>query len=324
MDINVNSIKNAVGDISKIIEDGRSHAKKQYKFNSFKARNETFRFAAIDGSNHNIRGVNFLFSTIRAGYQIFENGKLMEASIDPVLVEFIANNNDPKVGYINKYEGYYQEIVRNLPEKYPDFEKTPERIRTLLEWGKLVELIDYLGEDDIIVFDGALISGTITTNHHFFNGLANKAKDKGITLVGLSKDTSLSIDSAPVPIVLLESSQQHHPNKNWYVEYKPGTYFVRFTKLIEQVFRLDAVIPGHLNIDTILARISSYCFDDATLGYPFPMQAIHDAVRIDERQREECFAIFKQEYLKKGLPEKLFNDMFNIYHDRLDTISFGR
>ena len=268
--------------------------------------------------------MNFIFSTLRAGYEIYQNNELFERDIDHILVEFIANNNDPKVGFGAKYEKYYQEIVENLPEKYPEFEKTPERIRTLLEWNKLKKLVKILGRGDIIVFDGALISGTITTNHEFFNGLAQQAKDNGITLVGLSKDTSLSIDSAPVPIVLLESSAEFHPNKNWYVEYKPGTYFIRFTKRVPQVFRMDVVHPKDVGIEEILAKISSYCFDPATLGYPYPMQNIHDSVRIDEMQKQECFEIFKKEYIKAGMPAHLFDEMFNIYHDQLDIISWGR
>lgn len=319
-----NSISKAIKDIEKIVKDGRENAEIKYDFKSFKAKNEPYCFAVIDGSNHNKKGSNFIFTTLRAGYQIYRTEKLIEQNIDKIKVELIANNEDVQVGFMNKFERYFQEIVGDLPKKYPEFEKTPERIRSLLEWVKLVELIDKLGDGDIIMFDGSLISGTITTNQNFFNKLTEKAQDKGITLVGLSKDTSLSIDSAPIPMILNESSRKHYPNKNWYVEHTPGTYFVRFTKLKEIVYRLDVVKPEHFTIEEVASKIADYCYEDAILAYPYPMQTIHDAVRIDQFQKEECFSEFKREYLSKGLPERKFEEMFSIYHDQLDKISFGR
>lgn len=322
--IDKDSIKEALKDFKHILNDGKEHAKRKYEFQSFKARNDSVTLAAIDGSNNSKKGQNFTFSTIRVGYELFKDGKKMESIIDPITVELLANNKDPNIGFQYKYERYYQQVVKDLPERYPDFEKTPERIRTLLEWDKLQYLIDHLSKDDIIIFDGSLISGTITTNHQFFHALEVKAKEKGIALIGLSKDTSLSIDSAPVTMVLQESSLEFHPNKNWYVEYTPGTYFVKFTKQKQLIFRLDIVLPEHLHIEDVLSRIAAYSFDPVTLGYPYPMQSIHDSVRISEMEREECFLAFRDEYRKAGLPERMLETVFDIYHDQLDVISWGR
>lgn len=318
------SMKNAIQDIEKVVLDGHKHAQERYPFESFKAKNQSFQLAVIDGSNHSIRGMNFSFTTIRTGYHIYENGQEMERKIDPIFVELLANLKDPNIGFEAKFLAYYQRIVGDNPISFPEFDKTSERIRTLCEWQKLIELIDRLGKGDVIVFDGTLISGVITTTHKFFNGIADHAREKGITLVGLSKDTSLSIDTAPVPLVLLESSALYHPEKNWFVEFRPGTYFVRFTKQADLVFRLDVVLSGEETIESLLSKIGAYCFDFATLGYPYPLQNIHDAVRISEMERDECFEVFKEEYKKAGLSPQVFEDIFQIYHDQLDTISFGR
>lgn len=322
--IDSSSLKNAVRDIEKVVLDGTKHAREKYPFASFKAKNQSFQLAVIDGSNHSIRGMNFTFAALRTGYQIYQDGAEVERKVDPISVELLANHKDPQIGFEAKFLHYYQEIVGENPVGFPEFDKTPERIRTLCEWQKLIELIDKLGRGDVIVFDGTLISGVITTTHKFFNGLADRAREKGITLVGLSKDTSLSIDTAPVPLVLLESSSMHHPNQNWYIEFRPGTYFVRFTKKADLVFRIDAVLSGDETIESLLSKIGAYCFDYATLGYPFPLQNIHDAVRISEMERDECFEVFKQEYRKAGLSQKVFEEIFQIYHDQLDKISFGR
>jgi hypothetical protein len=317
-------MKNAIRDIEKVVLDGGKHAQEAYPFESFKARNADYKLAVIDGSNHSIRGMNFTFAALRTGYHIYHGGEKIDESVDPITVELLANHNDPDIGFEKKFETYYKRVVGEKPVGYPEFDKTPERIRTLCEWQKLIELIDRLDAGDVIVFDGTLISGVLTTTHAFFNGLADRARAKGITLVGLSKDTSLSIGTAPVPIVLLESSNLHYPNKNWFVEFRPGTYFVRFTRQNQLVFRLDVVLSGEETIDTLLSKIGAYCFDQTTLGYPFPLQNIHDAVRISEMERDECFAYFKDEYRKAGLNARVFEEIFQIYHDQLDIISFGR
>lgn len=322
--IDVSSMKNAIKDIEKVVLDGNKHAKEAYPFTSFKAKNQKFQLAVIDGSNHSIRGMNFTFAALRTGYQVYQEGKEIERKVDAISVELLANHKDPQIGFESKFLNYYREIVGEDPVGFPEFDKTPERIRTLCEWQKLIELIEKLDRGDVIVFDGTLISGVITTTHKFFNGLADRAKQKGITLVGLSKDTSLSMDTAPVPLVLLESASIHYPDLNWYVEFRPGTYFVRFTRQADLVFRLDVVLSGEDTIETLLSKIGAYCFDFGTLGYPFPLQNIHDAVRISEMERDECFEVFKQEYRKAGLSQKIFEEIFQIYHDQLDKVSFGR
>lgn len=324
MRIDGKSLQKTLDDLKRVVGDQKKHSQHQYDFHSFQLVKEPFRLAVIDGSNHNIRGTNFTLTTLRSGYQIFKGEDVVEEEIDSIKMEFLSNNDDPYVGFESKFEAYYNQIVKEMPVKYPEFDKTPDRLRTLLEWDKLVQLIDKMGKDDIIMFDGTLISGTITTNHDFFHDLVDKAKEKGITLIGLSKDTSLSIESASVPQVLSQSAMRQHGNKNWYVEYKPGVYFVRFTKLVDYVFRMDAVIPDHLNVEKILGRLLSYCYDEAVLGYPHPMQSIHDSVRIEEMEKEQCYAALREEFLKRGYSEREFEDLFAIYHDQLDIISYGR
>lgn len=318
------SISEALEDVKKVMQDSQNSSQTNFDFQSFRSQsNKTIKIAAIDGSHHNIKGTNFLFSALRAGYLIYKDGRLIETNIDPIKLEFIMNNNVPNVGFVYKHEKYYQEIIGDIPTGKLEFDKVTERIRTLLEWKKVRELIDLLHKDDIIIFDGSLISGEISTSHTFVDELIEKAMNKGITIIGFSKDTSLSIDSAPLPIVLNESAKTFHPNKNWFVDYE-GSYFVKFSKKVDQIFRVDAVVPDHLTIDEVLSRIGGYCFNAATLGYPFPMQKVHDEVRISETDMKYCQDAFKVQCQKAGISPEFIDKMFNIYHDQLDKISWGR
>lgn len=323
IEIDKSSIFHAVEDVKKVMSDNEIHSDKEFDFISFKAKNEDFLLAAVDGSHHNIRGNNFVFSTLRAGYHIYQGENIIKSEIDPIKIELLANNDDHKIGYLVKHEAYYHSITGELPRGKMEFEKATERIRTLMEWDKVKSLIYSLNKGDIIIFDGSLISGQISTSHDFFNHLVEKAKEKGIALVGLSKDTSLSIDSASLPIVLLEASKKHFPDKNWLVQYN-DSYFVKFTRFKDLVFRLDVIIPEGTDIEEIVSKIAAYSMSRTDLGYPFPMRKIHDSVRISELERDHCFDQFKNECLKSKIPSHVIEKMFHIYHDDLDKMSFGR
>lgn len=328
--IDPKSMSKALEGVKKVVYDNERNSKHDFKFESFKVKNHPFTLAAIDGSNHNIRGTNFVFSTLRTGYHLFQKGLLFESNIEPIKIEFIMNNEDPDVGYEYIHEWYYHQITGEIPNGRLDFDKVTERIRTLMEWEKVAFLIEKLTKNDIIIFDGSLISGEISTSHEFFSSLVAKAKEKGIALVGLSKDTSLSIDSASLPSVLNESSKIHHPDKNWFVEYEgdgenvDSVYFVKFSKLKDLIFRIDAIVPDHLELIDIVSWVGSYCYDKTLFGYPFPMQKIHDSVRISEAERDYAFGLFKQECLRSGVSPDTFEKMFSIYHNKLDIKSIGR
>lgn len=321
--IDQQSLVGAIDDMKKLIKDSQTSSEIDFGFTSFKAKNHDYKIAAIDGSHHNINGANFILSTLRAGTLFYQRGQLIEEDIDPIKIELIMNNKAPVVGFEYKHEKYYQEIIGDIPNGNLKFDKVAERIRTLLEWKKINESIDKLDAGDIIIFDGSLISGEISTSHTYVNELFDRTKEKGIAVVGLSKDTSLSIESAPLPVALSASSAKHHPNQNWFVEYE-GNYFVNFSTKSEQIFRVDAVFGDNTTIEEILVKIGAYCFDPAIFGYPYPMQKIHDAVRISEMDVKYCEEIFKSSCQKAGVHPDVVNQLFSIYHDQLDIISHGR
>lgn len=323
IDINFNSINDAIKDVQRLVDDSNKTQDIDFKFKSFKAKNTDSIIAAIDGSHHNIKGTNFVFSTLRTGTLFYQSGILKEEKIEPIKVEFIMNNSAPVVGFEYKHEKYYQEIIGDIPNGKLEFEKVTERIRTLLEWKQINDAIDQLGKDDIIIFDGSLISGEISTSHDYVSDLMDRTKEKGITIIGLSKDTSLSIDSAPLTLALSNASKMHFPNKNFYAEYE-GNFFVKFSNQTEQIFRVDAVTPDDTSIEEVLSKIAAYCFDSAIFGYPFPMQKIHDAVRISEMEVKYCEDLFKAECLKNGIKQEVIDKIFSIYHNQLDIISYGR
>lgn len=324
IDIDKKSLLQVTENMIKLSKDNKKYSNETFDFHPFKAKNTNCSFAAVDGSHHNLKGTNIVFSTLRTGYHIYKSGKQVISKIDPIKLEFIMKNDDPDLGFLTKHEFYYHSITGDIPTGKMEFEKVTERIRTLLEWDKIKELILRLQHGDMIIFDGSLISGEISTSHDFYEELVNLAKEKGIALVGLSKDTSLSIGSASVPYVLLNASKKQVPNQNWFVEFE-DTYFARFSQTKELVFRVDMVRPEHMTVEEIMASIGAYSHSKATPGYPYPMQKIHDSVRISEIEMKYCFDRFKTHCeTHTALTSADIERLFYIYHDDLDVISHGR
>ncbi|QST02911.1 DNA double-strand break repair nuclease NurA (plasmid) [Pontibacillus sp. ALD_SL1] len=319
------SFQTALTGVQYMLRDQRKQETRSFAFTPFKASNHPCRLAAVDGSNHDRKGMNFLFSSLRSGYLLYEKGNLVEHSIDPIVVEFLAHNDDPVIGYGARHSTYFTTVTGSAPSRTLQFDKISDHIRTLLEWQKIAHLVDKLDRGDLIIFDGSLISGEISTNHDFFESLAKNAKSKGISLIGLSKDTGLSIGSAPILPVLQKARKVQHPNQNWYTYIEEhDTYFVQFSKNKELLFRVDVVKPDDIAFETVISWVGSYCFDPPTFGYPYPMQHIHDAVRISKTDFDLCFRQFKKGCLENGFTQESFEMLFSRYHDQLDKLSFGR
>ncbi|MGF7535726.1 DNA double-strand break repair nuclease NurA [Bacillus mexicanus] len=291
-----------------------------YQFKTFKAKNHTNILASIDGSHHSVKGKSFVFSAINSGFQLYQSEKLILTEKSRTKIEILTKDN-----YKKRHAEYYINVTGQRPQRNLDFEKSTERIRTLLEWDKVKYLISILNKGDIILFDGSMISGVISTNKLFFENLCEQAKQKGIILAGLSKDTSLLKDNVPVPMILSAQSLKQKIDSNWYFYYEEeDTYFVKFRKHIDLIFRLDLVLPKGISEEEVIKFIGSYCFNKGNQGYPYPLQWIHDEVRISQQQFLHCLEEFKIECRKRGIPKSFVDELFTIYHDQLDVMSFGR
>lgn len=317
-EIDIQTVHQSVCYLQSMMEDTKEHSQKTYPFTAFQAENSDHCLASVDGSHHNIKGSHFVFSAIRSGYQIYRNGHLTDANIFRTKIEILTKSN-----YKDRHREYFQNITGQTPTELKEFEKVSERIRTLLEWDKIQQLLERLGDGDVILFDGSMISGVISTNQSFFHAIEEKAKQKGIILAGLSKDTSLMEGAASVPRLLAAAAAVQCPNSDWFVPYK-DTYFVKFIPTTDLVFRLDLVLPDGVRAEDAIKRIAAYAYDAGEPGYPYPMQTIHDAVRISRSQVYDCLDYFKSECLKQHIPLSYVEELFQIYHDQLDIFSHGR
>jgi hypothetical protein len=289
-------------------------------FHSFKARNHQQYLASIDGSHFSLKGGSFVFSAIRSGFHLYRQGVLTDSSISQVKIEILTKDN-----YKKRHREYFRNVIGDLPQGTMEYEKATERIRTILEWDKIKYLVDSLSEGDIILFDGSLISGVISTNNLFFDEICTQAKLKGIILAGLSKDSTITKNNVPVTHYLNSYTKKNKIDGNWYVHLeKEDTFFVKFRSHLDQIFRLDLVLPEGVTEKDAISLIGSYCYDPGTPAYPFPLLTIHDSVRISENQFSMILETFKNNCLEQGVSQHFVNQLFEIYHNTLDVYSSGR
>lgn len=289
-----------------------------YEFIPFKARNHTSVLAAIDGSHHSLKGKGFVFSAINSGFQLFHNDKLVHTEVSRTKIEILSKDN-----YKKRHKEYYINVTGQRPQENLDFEKATERIRTLLEWDKVKYLISYLNRGDIILFDGSMISGVISTNQTFFEELCEEAKRRGIILAGLSKDTSLMKNNVPIPMILGAQAKRQGIQSNWYHYYEEeDTYFVKFRKHIDLIFRLDLVLPEGIEAEDAIKAIASYTYSEGNNGFPYPLYLIHKQVIIKEHHFQSCLSEFKNECRRRKIPTTFIDELFEIYHDKLDVMTY--
>ncbi|HDR8321373.1 DNA double-strand break repair nuclease NurA [Bacillus luti] len=322
-EINMSAFQRSVTAFRQTITEALKRSEDDFPFTEFLIENHPGTVAVIDGSNHNIQGKNFVLTLLRVGHLLFQRGVIVNEHVDPITMEFITNNDAYPMGYKHKYQEYFSKVADGVYTGRIEFEKITDRLRSIMEWQKVKKLIEQLNKNDIILFDGSLLSGEITLNQTFYEQIVHHAKAKGVILVGLSKDTSLSIGSAPAPLVLLRASKRTHAFKNWLVRFE-DTWFVRFTQDEDIVFRLDIEAPEGISDEQVVKWIGSYALFDNMLGFPYPAQFIHDYVRIDKATKQQCFEQFQDMCLEQGMSQAEVDEMFAIYHETMDAHSLGR
>ena len=130
-EIDIQTVQKAVSFMQKMLSDNREHSSKTYPFHPFVATNSTTKVGAIDGSHHNIQGTHFVFSTICSGYQVYQDGELIEQDISRTKIEILTKGN-----FRERHAEYFLNITGDKPQGIMEFDKSTERIRTLLEWDK--------------------------------------------------------------------------------------------------------------------------------------------------------------------------------------------
>ena len=264
------------------------------------------RVAAVDGSSimaEPYGGVKI--GLIRAGFVVY-GGERTGRSISDIRIFRMDFRNSRDI-----YSEAYREILGDEPPKLAETDPNYmlQRLRTLEEFRYMFMALDSLGEGDILLIDGAL-RGDRHTPDLGIALLSESAQDRGISLVGISKDSGIVQNGVPLVPRMDMLAGERLGNARWYARISgrrsPGKeeiYVAKFNPYSEHAFRTDII--GLESVERILGRVAWYSSDIAYPGYPYPLADAHNEVIIRKGTAEDIGHM-----VEADLPEK--------FHRKLD------
>ncbi len=270
------------------------------------------RMAAVDGSSGIAEPSGGLYmGLIRAGYVIYGEEREKKV-ISPIDVFRMGFDNSREI-YESRYEDIFGEEAPTIVEAEPKY--MLQRVRTLEEYRYISRALEELEDGDILLVDGAL-RGDLHTPEIAIKTLSERAQDRRVSVVGISKNSGLVVGVLPM-VPMIDSEAERSGLPRWFVRIggpgstgKEDIYVVRYSPLGENAFRTDVISLE--KVENVLGKIAGYCDDVAYLGYPYPLADIHNEVIIRRGTVEDISWKFKLGAMNKGMnyPEN--------FHRKLD------
>lgn len=284
------------------------------------------KVVAIDGGSAKIaHGGSFYVGVHRFGRLTFLGGKEQDEMVSPPMVEALSLENSGA-----RFSEIYAKVVGFVPEALPSFGKTLGAIRTLLEWRLAEESLSDLNEGDLILMDGSL-RATELLPPALIERILKKAANQGVFLAGVSKKSSLSFGKyAPLIQRAQMIGNSVKNGRTWFYplsrlsDMTEGTinfgavYAARLCALSAFAFRIDINCFDKRPPAEVMATLESLSNDPVYLGYPYPLAAIHNRVRIEPADKEDLRYRLEGLVLKEGVSLSDWETLFGNFHDVLD------
>jgi len=322
------ALNDVISNIKAIIpndSESRFHAD---MFTPFKERSENCHIGAVDGSSTIVlKGPSFIVGIYKSAAMVFRGHELAATSTTRPVPILISKDNMNDV-----YGRIFSDFVGEPPQKrVRDLELALQRIRVIEEMKMVAKLVDEMDEGSIILVDGSLRS-TITRLDAFMEATFKRALEKKISVVGISKSSSLSFgNTAIVPMVQYEAKRTMG-NRMWCFDVGKrldgalqgqqshlfgSVNIVKFNPYSLFVFRAD-VLTYEDDVTEILRKIAKYCRDPSYLGYPYPLARVHNEVTITRGQSEDMRHHMKNIALASGIESDQWRLLCQDFHDVLD------
>ncbi|HET6965231.1 MAG TPA: DNA double-strand break repair nuclease NurA [Acidimicrobiales bacterium] len=187
------------------------------------------------------------------------------------------------------------------------------------EWAAAEECVSSASAGALVLVDGDLAPDW-RISPDWLPGVFDLADDRGVTLAGVTKHTSLSWGGAPLLGVLEGmASSQFGPRAMWWAPVArtspsagPGVQVVvaRLDPDARFAFRVD--LPGYVDPVVALSSLSALCDDAAFPGYPYPLSSADRLAACPSWVRDEVWSRIDEEFDRAGVPievrERAFTD----------------
>jgi len=250
----------------------------------------------VDGGNAEIVGAsNFSLQLIRTYYTVYSGNSRAANKKHEFYALVSAKGEKGRIKYeVETYNTHFRldkefdalDTTMTTGEHKIEPGKIAETIRKFAEIKMATEAMDVLGKGDMIVRDGDLQS-SITHEQKYYEQLFEKAKQKEITITGLSKTSSLLTDAGNSASSVLHAVS---PDCEWYY---PATDIIGFTKLhktSKHVFRLD--INNNEHIGKALALLKQNSTDPCFIGYPYGLIEADRHARVSFKEQQQIQLMF--------------------------------
>jgi hypothetical protein len=187
------------------------------------------------------------------------------------------------------------------------------------EWAAASSCVDEAAPGALVLVDGDLAPDW-RISPDWLPGVFDLADDRGVTMAGVTKHTSLSWGGAPLLGVLERlAADRLGPGALWWApvartspSYGPGVQVVvaRLDPDARFAFRVD--LPGYVDPEVAVPALAALCDDAAFPGYPYPLTSADRLAACPPWVRVEVWGLIEEELERAGVPadvrERAFAD----------------
>ncbi|NIR63699.1 MAG: DNA double-strand break repair nuclease NurA [candidate division Zixibacteria bacterium] len=277
-----------------------------------------FSAGAVDGGQGTIiRNNVFQAGVYRAGYVKFRKRGRVEEYSEPLLMVNLTREN-----YAEIYEQQFFDSHGKYPSQVPAFPDILGALRRLAEEKAIFKCIENLEAGDMLLLDGSLYSD----NHGFLNELIEKAASREIDIVSVAKASGLLWrGGANLAAVIKSRGDELHQKKSWYApvgrvgqdrnkNWIGNIFIAKLNPHSDLAFRIDLSKVSKRKPFEIFAQLSELATDPFFLGYPYPLAAVHQMVRLSEDELYGFMLRLQSIALQKGIEQSRWDLLFADYH----------
>ncbi len=296
-------------------------------FHPIEEREPTGLVAAVDGGSATVvKGRSFLIGVYRAGAVCYQHGTRVDQRVFPLKLEIISRANLTQL-----YRSAYNDLVGEAPSETPAMEKMLDRLRFFSEWKMAQSVMEELGEHDVLLLDGSL-KASIAPPHQFWMKFCQGAKDKGVSLIGVSKTSTLYWgDKAPLIPAVMKRGERFCPKSKWFCQisdealhttgsnYFGRIYVARLKASSGFGFRIDVNRFGPADEGEAFSGLSWLSGDPVFLGYPYPLAAAHNIARVTSSEVEDIRYKLQSMAFTQGISQADWDLLFTDFHEILNA-----
>ena len=204
-----------------------------------------------------------------------------------------------------------------LPETFVDV----NLLREWGEWSAAAACVAEAAPGAMVLVDGDLAPDW-RISPDWLPGVLDEADDRGVTVVGVTKHTSLSWGGAPLLGILERmATDLLGPSAVWWAPVArtspsagPGVQVVvaRLDPEARFSFRID--LPGYVDPELALSTLSALCDDAAFPGYPYPLSSADRLAACPSWVRDDVWSRIDGVFDRSGVPTDVRDRAFADRH----------